>query len=262
MPREYRGSRAQGPTIRIDDGVNPYRGPVVGSSSSPTSPMYWQQRNRRAREWDREHGRGGGSRYGGPSAPPPGANMGGSGGRSTTQVDPNPYLDRIFNRFEELYGRSGDLYDKALDPTAALEDYKDLRAQGMKEAQAQAGRRGFAPGTGMSLAQTQDILNRSQQGEHELAADWQNRGLEFQKSLLGTMGGILGGAAGVGAGIGQEQLGWGRQGLEAQQLAADSWYKSQMLPIEMERARSANLAAQMSALSSMAGMVGSLRGLY
>jgi hypothetical protein len=176
-------------------------------------------------------------------------------------VDPNPYLDKIFNRFESLYGQAQDLYGKAPDPTAALQNYQDLRAQGMREAQAQAGRRGFAPGTGMSLAQTQDILSRSQQGEQELTADWANRALEFQKGLLGTMGGVLGGAAGVGAGIGQEQLGWGGQGLAAQQHQLDAWYKGQMLPIEMEKAKNQNLATQVAAMRAAAGMFGG-GGLY
>lgn len=181
----------------------------------------------------------------------------GGGGRAadlTTRVDPNPYLDKIFGRFEGLFDQSQELYGKAPDPTAALENYKDLRAQGLKEATAQAGQRGFAPGTGMSLAQTQDILSRSQQGEQELTADWANRALDFQKDLLGTMGGVLSGAAGVGAGIGQEQLGYGQLGLDTQRHQLDAWYKGQMLPIEMERARNANLATQIQAISSLAGL--------
>ena len=68
------------------------------------------------------------------------------------------------------------------------------------------------------------------------------------------------GAAGVGAGIGQEQLGWGAQGLEGQRLASDAWYKANMLPIEMERARTANLASQISAISALAGLA--REGLY
>lgn len=171
-----------------------------------------------------------------------------------SNVAPNPYLDKIFNRFQGLFDQSQDLYGKALDPTPALENYKDLRAQGMKEAQAQAGGRGFSPGTGMSLSQTSDLLNRSQQGEQELTADWQNRGMEFQKGLLGTMGGILGGAGSVGQGIGQEQLGYGRLGLDTQRHLSDSWYKTQMLPIEMEKAKNANLASQIQAISAMKGL--------
>jgi len=251
-----------GPGKRVDPRITAIYGTSGGGKGvlgSPTSP-YSHHKRMRAQARGGGGGGGGTSAYSRASAPPPGANAGGSG--YTSRVDPNPYLDKIFNRFDALYQKSGDLYDEALDPTAALEDYKDLRAQGMKEATARAGSRGFAPGTGMSLAQTQDLLNRSQQGEHELAADWRNRGLQFQKDLLGTMGNVLGGAAGVGAGIGQEQLGWGRQGLDAQRLAADSWYKSQMLPIEMERARAANLAAQMSAISSMAQLAGSMKGLF
>lgn len=188
----------------------------------------------------------------------PGGGRGGGGGGAASgydaRVDPNPYLDKIFNRYEGLFDQSQELYGKAPDATPALENYKDLRAQGMKEATAMAGSRGFAPGTGMSLAQTQDLLSRSQQGEQELTANWANRALDFQKDLLGTMGGVLGGAAGVGAGIGQEQLGWGRQGLDSQRHLLDSWYKTQMLPIEMEKAKTANLSNQIAAIGSLAGL--------
>jgi len=230
---------------------NPYRGAILGSSQSPVSLA---KRDVRARRWDRENkpNRGGGGGGGGAvsrgGAPPPGAST------FDSRVDPNPYLDQIFNRYNSLFQRAEDLYGKAPDPTAALEDYKDLRAQGMREAQAQAGARGFAPGTGMSLAQTQDLLNRSQQGEHELTSNWANQALMFQKDLLGSMGNVLSGAAGVGAGIGQEQLGWGAQGLDAQRLAADSWYKANMLPIEMEKAKTANLANQINAISALSGL--------
>jgi hypothetical protein len=199
---------------------------------------------------------GGGGSTGG--APPPGM---GQQAASTSNVEVNPYLSQVFGMYKDLLKQGQDLYGKALDPTSAIQNYEDMRAQGMKELQAQSGARGFRPGTGMSLAQQQDYLMGSDQGEQQLAADWQNKGLQFQAGLLGQLGNLVGGAGGTGANIAQNQLGLLGQGLQQQQYALDAWYKQNMLPIEMQKARNDMLVSQMSALSGLTGALGSLGGL-
>jgi hypothetical protein len=188
----------------------------------------------------------GGSSTGG--APPPAASF-------NTNVQANPYLAKAFGYFDELWGKSKGLYDEALDPTSAIQNYQDMRAQGLKEVEANAGSRGFGRGTGMTLAQQGNYLAGSQQGEQELAADWRNKGLQFQSGLLGQMTGLLGGMTGAGNAIAGNQLGLLGQGLEQQKFGLDAWYKSNMLPIEMERAKSNVLTSQLSALSSIASML-------
>ena len=170
-------------------------------------------------------------------------------------IQANPYLSEVFGMYKDLLGQAKNLYGEALDPTAALQSYQDLRAQGLKELQAQTGARGFAPGTGLSLAQSQDYLSRAQQGEQGLAADWRNRGLQFQAQVLGQMASALGGAGRTGADIAGNQLGLAGQGLDAMRFGLDAWYKQNMLPIELERARSQTLSAQIDALSRLGGLI-------
>lgn len=188
----------------------------------------------------------GGSPYA--PTPPPGP-------VTQASVAPNPYLDETFKYFKDLMGQAKDLYGQALDPTPAIQQYQDTRAQGLKEIQAQGGSRGFGRNSGMTLANQQNYLNASDRGEQGLAADWRNRGLQFQSGLLGQMTSALSGMGGVGNNLAQNQLGLMGQGLDNQRYALDAWYKTNMLPIEMERARTGNLTAQLSALSQLGGLL-------
>lgn len=174
---------------------------------------------------------------------------------STSNVEVNPYLKQVFGMYQDLMKQGQDLYGKALDPTAAIQNYQDMRAQGLKELQAQSGSRGFRPGTGMSLAQSQDYLMGSDQGEQQLAADWQNQGLQFQAGLLGQLGNLVGGAGGTGNAIAQNQLGLLGQGLDQSRFALDAWYKQNMLPIEMQKAKNDVLVSQISALGALGGLI-------
>jgi hypothetical protein len=190
-----------------------------------------------------------------PGAPTAGGSYGGapSGGGSYTQdVQANPYLDKAFSYFGDLWNRSKDLYGQALDPTPAVQQFQDTRAQGLKDVQAMSGQRGFGPGTGMLASQLGDYATQSLRGEQGLAADWRNKGLQFQQGLLGQMTGILGGMGGVGQNIAGNQLGLGQLGVEQAKLGADTWYKQQELELRKQQ-----IAADMQA-KALAATAGSL----
>ena len=187
-----------------------------------------------------------------------GPSVGGAGpmsGDFTTNIQANPYLDKVFGYFDELWGKAGDLSKETYNKDPAIQDYQDTRAQGYKEAQAMSGGRGFGPGTGMSIAQMQRYGDTSERGEQELAGNLWNSGLNQRTQLLNNMAGILGGMTGAGSAIAGNQLGLMGQGLEQAKFGLDAWYKTNMLPIEMEKAKSSLVSNQLAALGQIGGLL-------
>lgn len=218
-----------GPRLMTAGPHNLYPQPGIGTGSRPIPGA----------------GSGGGSQGG---APPASYSYG-------SDVQANPYLDKAFKYFEDLWGQAGDLSKETYNKEPALQDYANQRAYALKDAAAQSGARGFAPGTGMSLAQSQNYLQGTEQGTQALAGNLWNAGLKARTDLLGQMGGILGGMGGVGNNIAQNQLGLLNQGLEQQKFGLDSWYKTNMLPIEMEKAKSGLLTNQIQAMAALGGLI-------
>lgn len=187
-----------------------------------------------------------------------GTSVGGAapmGGDFNTNVQANPYLDKAFGYFDDLWKKAGELEGETYNKDPAIQDYQDTRAQGYKEAQAGAASRGFGPGTGMSMAQMQRYGDTSERGEQELAGNLWNAGLTQRTQLLNNMSNILGGMTGAGSAIANNQLGLMGQGLEQAKYGLDAWYKSNMLPIEMEKAKSSLISNQLSALGQISGLL-------
>lgn len=196
------------------------------------------------------YGTQGGSRFG-PGTPGGGipgggggGGAGGGGGTATGNIQANPYLDKAFKYFEDLWGKAGELENETYNKEPAIQDYQRMRAQGLKELEAGAGGRGFGPGTGMSLAQMQTYGQGTEQGAQGLAGNLWNAGLNQRTALLSNMANILGGLGGVGGNIASNQLGLSNLGLGYAQLGADTLYKQQMLALEQAKAsRDAQLEA-------------------
>lgn len=181
---------------------------------------------------------GGGSVSSGGAAPAAGANW---------NVQANPYLDQVFNRFNDLWGRYDTLSKEAPDPEKAIQDYQRVRRQGWDEALAGAGRRGLTGG--LALSQAQNYMQGTEQGAQGLAADWRNRALDFQKELLTGMTGALSGQGNVGSNIAGAQLG-------LSQLANDAQSRQQQYDYLMNvQAPLQLMQAQLSAATQLAGLV-------
>lgn len=200
--------------------------------------------------------------YPGAGGPVGAGNIGGSvggaapmGANFNTNIQANPYLDQVFGYFNDLWGQAGDLSKETYNKDPAIQDYQDTRAQGLKEAQAMSGQRGFGPGTGMSMAQMQQYGDTSNRGEQELAGNLWNAGLNQRTQLLGQMANVLGGMTGAGSAIANNQLGMGNLGLEQAKYGLDAWYKTNMLPIEMEKAKASLLTNQIAALGSIGALL-------
>ena len=189
-------------------------------------------------------GRGGGSRGG---APPP--------GQAQANVQDNPYLKEVMGYYRDLWGQAQALSGKAMDPTAAIKQYQRDRTQGLADAQAMAGNRGFAPGTGMSIAQMANYGNKSDQGSQKLAVDVNNQGLNFQKDLLGQMTSGLAGFTGAAGANAQNQLGLLNYGNDARRTEVDAWYKENQLANERAQIKTQNQVAQINAMAQLAGLV-------
>jgi hypothetical protein len=162
----------------------------------------------------------------------------------TNNIQANPYLDKAFKYFEELWGKSKDLEGETYNKEPAIQDYERMRSQGMKEQQAGAGAKGFGPGTGMSLSQMQQYGQGTEQGAQGLAGNLWNQGLTQRTALLNNMGNILQGLGGVGNNIAGNELGTGQLGLGYATLGSNTALKLQELALEQERAnREAQLEA-------------------
>ncbi len=170
-------------------------------------------------------------------------------------VQANPYLDKAFGYFDDLWAKSKALEGETYNKEPALQDFRDSRAQGLKETEATAGGRGFAPGTGMSLAQKANYGNASLQGEQELAGNLWNAGLNQRTQLMGQMAQILGGMSGTGSAIAGNQLGVMNAMTDQARFGLDAWYKTNMLPIEMEKAKSGLVTNQIQAMNALAGLL-------
>lgn len=194
----------------------------------------------------------GGGSVGGAGGPGGAAGMGYGYGQS---IQANPYLDQVFQYYKDLWGQAGDLSKETYNKDPAIQDYQDTRAQGYKEQQAMAGGRGFGPGTGMSMAQMQRYGDTSNRGEQELAGNLWNAGLNQRTQLLGQMAGVLGGMTGAGSAIAGNQLGLGQLGLDQAKFGLNAWYTTNMLPIEMEKAKSGLLTNQLGALAQIGSLL-------
>ena len=190
-------------------------------------------------------GGGGGSRGG---APPP-------GGQSQATVQDNPYLKEVMGYYRDLWGQTQTLSGQALDPTAAIKQYQRDRTQGLADTQAMSGSRGFAPGTGMSIAQMSNYGNKSDQGSQKIAVDVKNQGLNFQKDLLGQMSTGLAGMTGAASANAQNQLGLLNYGNESRRTDVDAWYKENQLANERTQIKTQNQVAQINAMVQLAGLV-------
>lgn len=186
-----------------------------------------------------------------------GASVGGAppiGSGFNTNIPANPYLDKAFGYFDDLWNKAGELNNETYDKNPALEDFKDTRAQGYQEATAGAGSRGFGPDSGMSMAMRQRYGDSTLRGEQELAGNLWNAGLDRRTELLKNMNNILGGMTGAGSAIAGNQVALMGQGLDQARYGLDAWYKASMLPIEMEKAKTGLVTSQLAAL----GQIGSL----
>ena len=194
-----------------------------------------------------EHDGGGGGSWGG--APPPGR------GQGQANVQDNPYLKEVMGYYRDLWGQAQTLSGQALDPTAAIKQYQRDRTQGLADTQAGAGARGFAPGTGMSIAQMSNYGNKSDQGSQKIAVDVKNQGLNFQKDLLGQMASGLAGFTGAAGANAQNQLGLLNYGNDSRRTDIDAWYKENQLANERTQIKTQNQVAQINAMVQLAGLV-------
>ena len=190
-------------------------------------------------------GGGGGSRGG---APPP-------SGQSQATVQDNPYLKEVMGYYRDLWGQAQTLSGQAQDPTAAIKQYQRDRTQGLADTQAGAGARGFAPGTGMSIAQMANYGNKSDQGSQKIAVDVKNQGLNFQKDLLGQMASGLAGFTGAADANAKGQLGLLNYGNDSRRTDIDAWYKENQLANERTQIKTQNQVAQINAMVQLAGLV-------
>ncbi len=172
---------------------------------------------------------------------------GGAGTATNWSVQANPYLDQVFNRFNDLWGRYDELGKEAPNPEPAIQDYQRMRRQGWDEALAAAGRRGLTGG--LSLAGAQNYLQGTEQGAQKIAADWGNTALNFKKDLLTGMAGALTGQTGAASSAQAGQLGLMSAANDA--LARQQNYDYLMnvqAPLQL-------MQAQLSAATQLAGLV-------
>jgi len=196
--------------------------------------------------WSSSEGEHDGS-WGG--APPPGR------GQGQANVQDNPYLKEVMGYYRDLWGQAQTLSGKAMDPTAAIKQYQRDRTQGLADTQAMSGSRGFAPGTGMSIAQMSNYGNKSDQGSQKLAVDVKNQGLNFQKDLLGQMATGLAGFTGAADANAKNQLGLLNYGNDSRRTDIDAWYKENQLTNERQQLKTQNQMAQIQAMLQLAGLV-------
>lgn len=224
-----------------------YRGGVGGGGRN------WDPNTQRRGGWARKPGGavtpgwGGGTTQGGGGFAGQGGGGGGGNANANWNIAQNPMLDAVFKRFDELWGKSEELGKKGFNAEPAIQDYERMRAQGMKQAQAQAGQRGLNAGLG-SLAATQNFMQGTEQGAQKIAADQYNTGLNFQKDLLGQMASALSGQGNVANNSAQAQLGLMNAGINAQQVNQDYQLKMAQLPLQMQQ-------AQLSALSQLLSLL-------
>jgi hypothetical protein len=170
-------------------------------------------------------------------------------------VQDNPYLKEVMGYYRDLWGQAQTLSGKAMDPTAAIKQYQRDRTQGLADTQAGAGARGFAPGTGMSIAQMANYGNKSDQGSQKIAVDVKNQGLNFQKDLLGQMASGLAGFTGAAGKNADNQLGLLNYGNDSRRTDIDAWYKENQLANERTQIKTQNQVAQINAMVQLAGLV-------
>lgn len=202
---------------------------------------------------------GRGPSWGGPVAGArPGPGVGGAAGAAGTagqNIQANPFLAETFGYFRDLWNKAGDLSNETYNKEPAIQDYQRTRAQGLKEIQANAGRQGFGPGTGLNVSQMGGYGRDTEQGAQALAGNLWNAGLDQRTRLLDNMSQILGGMGGVGASTAANQAQLAGLGQQASRDAVDAWYKTNMLPIEMEKARNQIQIANITAATQLAGML-------
>lgn len=173
----------------------------------------------------------------------------GGGGMATnnTNTQANPYLDQVFNRFNDLWGKYDTLSKEEYDPNVDIQNFQKTRAQGLKELNANLGARGMRGG-GLAASQLQSYANSTNQGAQEVAASAHDKNLSFQKDLLSGMTGALTGQGGVGQSSAQHQLGLLNANNEATKNLFDNNYRMALLPSEIMR-------NNMSAMSQILALV-------
>ena len=218
-----------------------YRGAALGGS-------LWMKKGGGKAEDQSDWGYDWGGRSRG-GAPPPGR------GQGQANVQDNPYLKEVMGYYRDLWGQAQTLSGQAQDPTAAIKQYQRDRTQGLADTQAGAGARGFAPGTGMSIAQMANYGNKSDQGSQKIAVDVKNQGLNFQKDLLGQMASGLAGFTGAADANAKGQLGLLNYGNDSRRTDIDAWYKENQLANERTQIKTQNQVAQINAMVQLAGLV-------
>lgn len=137
------------------------------------------------------------------------------------------------------------------DPSAALQNYRDLQAGTMSEIAKQGAVRGLGGGSGISAMQQLQAAREGQEGAKGLTIDWQNQARQHQLSALNAILGAAGGAAGLGsnmAGLGPQWYNAINQASNAREQNQIDWYRA----IEQSRWQP---------LQFMGGLISALGGL-
>lgn len=166
--------------------------------------------------------------------------------QSWSSTAANPYLDKVFSRFDDLMKQYDSLGTESMDSNPEIQDYQRMRAQGLKQVASESGHR-MGQGGGLATSLLQSHGQGTEQGAQKIAADVRNRGLNFKKDLLGSMAGALSGQGNVGSQSAQAQLGLLTAGNEAQRNMMENNYRMARLPMEFMNAN-ISAAAQLAAL--------------